>query len=142
MGEPIVQVIFIYFLFFWIVTMPFLFVRKRFKRNIILIIYICILLSPSLFYVPIEINTYLYGKEFKDVQIDNGWNLPIIYYKVFSINDNEAKIFCIEGENGKHQIGTMYTFVKKDGKWAYSSCSAIWTDLGGSASETTFPPYF
>ena len=142
MGEPILQVIFIYSLFFWIVTIPFLFVKKRFKRRIILIVYISILLSPSLFYIPIEINTYLHGYEFKDIQIDNEWNLPTIYYKIFSINDNEAKIFYVEGENGKHQIGKMYTFIKKDGKWTYCNWSPIWTNLGGSASETTFPPYF
>ena len=136
------QVIFIYSIFFAIVTKLFSLVRKRIKRKIIAVLYIIILLSPSFWYVPIEINTYLHGYEFSDVDIETGFNLPTVYYKVFSYTDTEAKLYYVEGKNGKHQVGKYYTFIKHDGVWARQSWGCVWTDLGGSASETTFPPYF
>lgn len=132
----------IYSIFFAVVTKLFSLVRKRIKRKIITILYIIILLSPSVFYIPIEINTYLHGYEFSDVDIETGFNLPTVYYKVFSYSDTEAKLFYVEGENGKHQVGKYYTFTKENGVWIMQGWGCFWTDLGGSASETTFPPYF
>lgn len=142
MGEPLFQVIFLYFLFFLIVRKLFSLIQKRIKGKILMIIYIIILLSPSLLYVPIEVNTYLYGYQFKNIQIENGYDIPTIYYKIFSISDNEAKLFYVQGENGEHRVGNFFTFVKENGTWKYHGRgSTVWSKFG-SASEFTIPPYF
>lgn len=143
MQEPLGQIVIFYYLFFMVVTIIFWMVRKVSKSKLFVFIYIVLLISPSFLYIPVEIDTFLYGKEFKNVEINTGWNLPVIYYKVFYINDKEAKLFYVEGENGRHDIGNFYHFVKVDGKWKFHKWGrTMWSNLGGNASEVTFPPYF
>ena len=143
MQEALFLVFVIYLFFVGIVTILFWLIRKVFKNKIIIFLYITVLASPIFLYIPVELNTYLYGQDFKDIEIDIGFNSPIIYYKVFFINDREAKLFYVEGENGNHNIGNFYHFVKENGKWKFQRWErTMWTNLGGSASEFTVPPYF
>ncbi|WP_010248570.1 hypothetical protein [Acetivibrio cellulolyticus] len=143
MGEPLVQVVLLYILFIVLITILFGLLRKVFKNRIVIFCYVFILISPFLLYIPVEVNTFLYGKEFKDVEIDTGLNYPVVYYKVFSISKNEAELFFVEGENGYHEVGNFYYFVKENGKWKFNRWGrTMWTNYGGSASEFTVPPYF
>lgn len=143
MYEALIQAVVMYLFFITIVTCIYWLIKKKFSNKLFAIIYILILISPFFSYISVEINTYLYGKEFKDVKIDSVYNRSVIYYKVFSINDRKAKLFYVEGENGSRDVGNIYDFVKEDGKWKFKKWeSTIWTNLGGSASEFTVPPYF
>jgi hypothetical protein len=141
MQEALLQIIVIYIFFIGIISTLFWLIRKWFKNKIIMVLYILILVSPLFLYIPIELKTYLYGKDFKYVEIHTGFNRPVIYYRVFFINDKEAKLFYVEGENGKHELGRYYDFVKENGKWKFQRGGrTMWTNLGGSASEFTVPP--
>jgi hypothetical protein len=132
-----------YIFFIGIVTILFWLLRKVIKNRIVILCYVFVLISPFLLYIPVEVNTFLYGKEFNDVEIDTGFNLPVVYYKVFSVNKNEAKLFFVEGENGDHGVGNFYYFVNENGKWKFNEWGrSMWTNYGGSASEFTVPPYF
>lgn len=143
MSEPLFHVSIIYLLFVGIITVLFRLIRKAFSNKIILLLYIFVLISPLFLYIPVELNTYLYGNEFKNVEIDTGFEQSTIYYKVFSIDAKEAKLFYVEGENGKRSFGTFYYFEKENGKWEFKEWGELmWTNLGGSASEFTVPPYF
>lgn len=143
MGEPIAHVTLLYLLFMGIVSIIYRLFRIVFKNKIIKLIYTLILISPFFLYIPVELKTYLYGKEFQNVKINTGFNGPVIYYKVFSIDDKKAKLFFVEGDNGKHDYGAFYHFVKENGKWKFERWGKVmWTNLGGSASEFTLPPYF
>lgn len=143
MGEPLGQVIILYLFFVGIVSILYLIARKLIKNRVILYCYLFVLISPFLIYVPVEVRTFLYGDQFKNVEIDTGLNGPVVYYKVFSITESEAKLFFVEGENGYHGAGMLYGFVKEDGEWQFASWEGVvWTNYGGSASEFTVPPYF
>ena len=143
MEEALFHVVIRYILFIGIVSTLFWLIRKVFKNRIVMISYIFVVLSPLLLYIPVEVNTFLYGKEFRAVEIDTGLNPPVVYYKVFSINKNEAELFFVEGENGYHGVGNFYYFVKENGKWKFNRWGrTMWTNYGGSASEFTVPPYF
>ena len=100
MIEAIIQALFLYILFFVIITIIFWLIRKVIKKKIMMLFYIIIILSPFAFYLPVEYNTCLYGNEFKDVDINTGFNQHFVYYKVFSIDDHHATLFYVEGEIG------------------------------------------
>jgi hypothetical protein len=143
MSEAIVQVSILYLFFAIVVTTIFLLIHKRIRNRLITFLFIILLISPSFLYIPIEINTYKYGKEFKNIKIDTGFNSPVIYYKVFSISETESELFYVEGKNGKHDMGNFYYFTKINGKWEFNKWGrTMWTRTGGSASEFTLPPYF
>lgn len=143
MGEPIAQVTILYLFFVGIVSIAYRLLRIVLKNKVIKLLYILFLISPFFLYIPVELKTYLYGKEFQNVKIDTGFNRPVIYYKVFSIDDQKATLFYVEGDNGNHDYGTFYHFVKVNGKWEFEEWGRLmWTNLGGSASEFTLPPYF
>jgi hypothetical protein len=137
------QVFALYLVFVGTVTTLFWLIKKVYKNKIIILLYTLVMVSPFLLYLPVELNTYLYGKDFKSVELNTGFNSSIVYYKVFSINDKEAKLFYVEGKNGSHDMGNFYRFAKENGKWKYYKWErTMWTNLGGSASEFTVPPYF
>ena len=143
MQEALVQVLALYLLFIGAITTLFWLIGKDYKNRIITFLYILVLVSPILLYTPIELNTYIYGKDFKDVKVNTGFNQPVVYYKVFFINDKEAKLFYVEGENRHHEMGNFYDFVKENGNWKFDRWErTMWTNLGGSASKFTMPPYF
>lgn len=145
MIEALIHVVFIYF--FYITTIFILYkitnrlTKGKYKKTIISIALIVSMIPFSL-YIPIEVRTYLHKEEFKNVNINTGLSLPIVYFKVFSISNNQAKLFIVEGENKKHDIGNMYILKKEKDKWIVKEYRTIWTNLGGSASEFTIPPYF
>lgn len=87
MQEALFQVIIVYLIFAVVVTALFGIIRKTSKNKSFVFIFILILISPSFLYIPVELNTYLYGKEFQDVEIETGYESEVIYYKVFSIDD-------------------------------------------------------
>jgi hypothetical protein len=143
MQEALFNVFAIYLFFTGITTTLFWLISRVYKNKMVMLLYIIILVSPFFLYIPIELKTYLYGKDFKNVQVETGFQQQIVYYKVFSINEKEAKLFYVEGENGNHNIGNFYYFVKENGKWKFHRWGqTIWTNLGGSASEFIVPPYF
>ncbi|MCL6560179.1 MAG: hypothetical protein K6U74_15575 [Firmicutes bacterium] len=141
MAEPIFQLTVLYVLFLGLLWSIKKVIRAVAKVNISTIIIVLLALSPLLAYIPVEINTIIYGKQFKFIE-EQPTNIPIIYYKVFSINKEEAKLFIVRGKNNKHEIGSFYWFKKVNDKWLPSHSKTVWTNLGGSASEFTFPPYF
>ncbi len=109
----------------------------------IYVLWFLILILPFLFYLPVEMKTVLYAYQFENVNMDTGFNSPSIYMKVFSINKDEAKLFFVEGENKERHMGNFYWFVKQNGQWKFTGrWQCVWTNLGGSASDFTWPPYF
>lgn len=138
MFEAIMQVILIYILFVIITTVLFLLIKKKCKYKIIAILYYLIIVSPFFLYLPVEINTYLYGKEFENIKIETGFNNTAIYYKVFSIKDKQAKLFFVEGENRDHDVGIFYYFKKENEELKLYSWETVWTNLGGSVSELLY----
>jgi len=142
MTEAILQVVIFYLIFAAIVTAVFRGFKKIKKGKLIKVVYILILLSPGLFYIPVEVKTFLYEKEFKDVKLDSMCGGQVVYYKVFSIDDNKATVFYVEGKNGEHGSGSFYYFMKENGQWKQYKWETVWTNGGGSASEFILPPYF
>jgi len=143
MGEPLVQLTFLYMIFLAIVIACGKIIEKYIKKKLRKIVYTLVLISPILLYIPTEINTLLYGNEFKGVKIETGFNLPVIYYKVLSIDSNKAELFYVEGENGSHDVGEIYRFVKENGKWTFTGWwQTVWTNSSGNAADFTVPPYF
>lgn len=137
------QVAVIYLLFICVVSILFWVIRKFIRNKLITVLFSLILISPFSLYIPIEVNTYLHGKEFKNVKIETMCSGKVIYHKIFSINNKKAKLFFVQGKNGQHEAGNFYYFVKKNGKWKFDSWGqTMWVKSGGSASEFTLPPYF
>lgn len=141
MIEPLIKISIIYILFAVIVLLVFKLVNRLIKLHwLVLIIG---LLSPLLLYLPTEIRTFKYGSQFSTFTINTGFNLPVVYYRVFSINDKNAKLFIVEGKGGKHQVGNFYWFSKEEGQWQFNGkWETVWSSNGGSASKFTVPPYF
>lgn len=144
MEEPLAQSILIYLLFLGVCLAVYgLWNRGRAKRRMPVWVLIVLALSPGLLYLPVEIRTAIYGAQFRDVAANTGWELPRVYLKVMSIHEHVAKVLIVEGEDGEHQIANYYWFRRRNGKWEFSGdCRTLWTNLGGSASESSWPPYF
>ena len=143
MQEAILQAVLLYVLYIIIISLLFRLAKKVRRRKIILFVFIVLLLSPLTLYLPVEYHTYLHGREFEDVKIDTGFSGPVIYYKIYGINNDEATLFYVEGEEGRHECGNLYRCVKEDGKWVFDDwLGTVWTEKGGSASEFILPAYF
>lgn len=143
MQEAIGQTILLYVCFIIVTLGVVALINRIFSGKIPKYLLVLMIFSPFLAYVPTELNTIRFGKEFSTVKVDTGFNLPVVYYRVLTINDNSAKVVFVEGKNGNHEIANVYHFDKVNGRWKFNGkWDTSWTTLGGSASEFTFPPYF
>lgn len=138
------QVILLYLLYIGIGVSIFLFVRNHVQKIVANVLLVCIIFAPLFLYIPIEVKTVIYGPQFRFLyQTGIDPELSIIYYKVFNVSKESAKLYIVEGENGQHQIGSYYWFSSENGKWNLDSYGqTLWTTFGGNASEFSFPPYF
>lgn len=141
MLEGLVLVVLAYLLFITVMFVVIGVIKKVSHVKITALIYVLAVLSPILIYIPAEVNTLLHYDEFKDVSIGAGDSSDIAYFKVISLNDTEAKLFYVEGIDGKHSSGSYYFFERVNGKWIKSSSKTVWSHYG-SASDVAFPPYY
>lgn len=107
---------------------------KKKKRMfwIFVIIIMFVLILP---YAVVEVNTIIWGDEFKEEYKQTGMISDINYYKVFYVIDDKAKIYYVDRDTG-----TFVYFVRDGDMWKLDEYQTVWSQ-NGSASGVTFPFY-
>lgn len=105
------------------------------KKRVLLIVIIIIMLVVVFPYVVVEVNTVIWGDEFREEYKQTGMIRDIRYYKVFYVLDENAKIYYVDQDTG-----TFVYFVKEGERWKMQEYETVWSE-SGSASGITFPFY-
>lgn len=110
------------------------------KIKIVLILFIVFICAS---YLNVEVLTYKYGMQFKDLYNASGWIESCSLYKVFKYADDEAEVYYEAFNPNKKKVSAtfMYHFKRVDDKWILDSWKCIWSQTG-NADEFIWPYYF
>jgi len=101
-------------------------------------------------YGRVEYLTYRYGDQFKVADRKTSWEGELVYLRVFSYSEKEAKVFIVEryktdkaGIWENYRTGSFYYFGRDatSSAWNLQSWNVVWSEAG-SADAWTMPPYW
>ncbi|MDE7367729.1 MAG: hypothetical protein K2N24_10270 [Lachnospiraceae bacterium] len=108
------------------------------KRYIILIILVLLILFP---YIKVEIHTFLFGGQFRNLYDASGWIENVRYFKVMEYNNSCADILYVsDSENEGSKATFLYHFQKINDQWELESWECLWSRSGNA--EKFFYPYY
>ena len=101
-------------------------------------------------YGRIEYLTYRYGDQFKVAARKTSWEGELMYLRVFSYSEKDAKVFIVERQQSYegqdqetyYRTGTFYYFGRgaTSSAWSLQHWEVVWSEAG-SADGWTMPPY-
>lgn len=107
--------------------------KKRFSAIFVVIVFLFVLIP----YVKVEILTWKYGQEFKNLYKQSAMMDQIAYLKVMYYSETRAQIYYVQGE---HLGASLYNLKKNNDKWELDSWSTVWSKHG-SADGFIWPYY-
>ncbi len=82
-----------------------------------------------------ELLTKEYYEDFKSGHLQSGFHDELEYLKVLSCDGTRAEVYYVAGD---YANGCVFDFELRDGVWAMTEWSCVWSDYG-SASDVIWP---
>lgn len=105
-------------------------------RKLMLFAFIAFLVLWGLSLAKCEVLTALHGDEFLNVYKENDLIGDIEYLKVLSCSRDYARVYFV-GEG--NSVAIIICYNREDGYWSFEKWDAVWSAIGGSASEVIWP---
>ena len=98
--------------------------KTKYIMKTIFIIAIIIIVFP---YIKVEIHTYMYADEFKNIINENSMLKDYSYYKVMKYKKHSAEVVCVAKE---HSACFLIYYEKKENNWYLADWKCIWSKSG------------
>lgn len=108
--------------------------KRKYIIITILILSIVLIAFP---YIKVEIHSYMYADEFKDIINENSMFNDYEYYKVMNYKKYNAEILCIAKN---HTASFLIYFDKQEGSWYLDDWKCVWSK-SGTADGFIWPFY-
>lgn len=108
------------------------------KRKYVIIAIIIIATFLIVFpYIRVEIKTYMYADEFKDIINENSMLEDFAYFKVMEYKKCNAEILCV---SKNHSASFLMHYEKKEKSWYLTDWKCVWSK-SGTADGFIWPFY-